>query len=166
MKPNSGTRRSGRSLGPAGFLLAGALLAAALPGAGVPPVLLAQEPGGSATTNSARYRFEGNKWLALDLAVGDVRAEAIRFEWPATVMRIKTAYKGLAKITNGSSRQVRIGVAIALYDADGRLIGAGTSGTTLGTVDPGDTAQFAIEFGNVTERLEQAAQFHIALEAK
>jgi len=146
--------------------LAAALLAGALLLAGGAPALRAQEEGGNTTTNSARYRFEGNKWLALDLAVGDVRAEAIRFEWPATILRIKTAYKGLAKVTNGSSRQVKIGVAIALYDADGRLIGAGTSGTTLGTVDPGDTAQFAIEFGNVTARLEQAAQFHIALEAK
>lgn len=140
-----------------------AVVALAVPG----PASRAQEdaPAGT-TTNSARYRFEGNKWMTLDLSVGDVRAEAIRFEWPATLMKIKTSYKALAKITNGSSRQVRIGVAIALYDAENRLIGAGTSGTTLGTVDPGDTAQFAIEFGNVTARLEQAAQFHMALEVK
>lgn len=128
----------------------------------------AQEAGGRdhGLTNSARYRFEGNKWLALDLAVEDVRAEAIRFEWPATVMRVKTAYKALIKVANGSSRQARVGVAVALYDADGKLVGAGTAGTTLGTIDPGDAAQFAVEFSHVSERLEETATFHIALEAR
>jgi hypothetical protein len=155
--PSRPARRAARAL--AALSVAAALLAAGTP-------VRSQEDAASSSTNSARYRFEGNKWLALDLSVGDLRAEAIRFEWPATVLRIKTAYKALVKITNGSSRNVRIGLAVALYDADGKLIGAGTTGTTLGTVNPGDTAQFAIEFSHVSERLEQAAQFHIALESR
>ena len=104
--------------------------------------------------------------MALVLAVVDVRADAFRFEWPATLMRVKTGYKAVIKVVNESSRQARIGVAVALYDADARLVGAGTAGTTLGTIDPGDAAQFSVEFGHVTERLEEAATFHIALEAR
>jgi len=119
-----------------------------------------------ADTNSARYKFEGNKWLALDLAVGDVRADTIRFEWPATVMRVKAGYKATVKITNGSSRQAGVGIAVAIYDKDSRLVGAGTAGTTLGTIDPGSAAQFTVDFKDVTTRLEQADQFHIALEIK
>jgi hypothetical protein len=161
----SGRARSGRTRAyrPAAFLL---LLAALAPG-GVAPAR-AQETAGRdhGLTNSARYRFEGNKWLALDLAVEDVRAETIRFEWPATLLRLKTGYKALVKVVNGSSRQARIGVAVALYDADTRLVGTGAAGTTLGTIDPGDAAQFAVEFSHVTERLEEAATFHIALEVR
>jgi len=120
----------------------------------------------SADINSARYKFEGNKWLALDLAVGDVRAETIRFEWPATLMRMKTGYKATVKIANGSSQQIRVGIAVALIDKDLKLIGAGTAGTTLGTIDPGSTAQFTIDFKDVTSRMEQADQFYIALETR
>ena len=120
----------------------------------------------SADTNSARYKFEGNKWLALDLAVGDVRAETIRFDWPATLMRMKTGYKATVKIANGSSQQVRVGIAIALIDKDLKLIGAGTVGTSLGTIDPGTSAQFTVDFKDVTARLEQADQFYIALETR
>jgi hypothetical protein len=120
----------------------------------------------TADTNSARYKFEGNKWLALDLAVGDVRAETIRFEWPATLLRMKTGYKATVKVTNGSSRQVGVGLAVAVYDKDLKLIGAGTGGTTLGTIDPGSNAQFTVDFKDVTVRLEQADQFHIALETR
>ncbi|HYS78227.1 MAG TPA: hypothetical protein VEO94_05270 [Candidatus Dormibacteraeota bacterium] len=119
-----------------------------------------------ADTNSGRYKFEGNKWLALDLAVGDVRADTIRFEWPATLMRMKAGYKATVKVVNGSSGQVRIGIGVAIYDKDSKLIGAGTTGTTLGTIDPGDTSQFSVDFKDVTARLEQADQFHIALETR
>ena len=135
--------------------------------AGVLAVLAAAAfSSASADTNSARYKFEGNKWLALDLAVGDVRAETIRFDWPATLMRMKTGYKATVKIANGSSQQARVGIAIALIDKDLKLIGAGTVGTTLGTIDPGTTAQFTVDFKDVTARLEQADQFHIALETR
>lgn len=119
-----------------------------------------------ADTNSARYKFEGNKWLALDLAIGDVRADTIKFEWPATLMRVKTGYKANVKVVNGSSRQASVGIAVAIYDHDSRLIGAGTAGTTLGTIDPGETTQFTVDFKDVTARIEQADQFHIALETR
>ena len=117
-------------------------------------------------TNSARYRFEGNRWLALDLAVEDVRTDTIRFDWPSTVLGFKTGYKATVKVVNGSSRQASIGVAVVLYDADNRLLGAGSTGTKLGTLNPGDSADFTIEFNHVTERLDQATQFHIALQIR
>jgi hypothetical protein len=146
-----------RSHRPAGILRLAGLLAV---------LAAAAFSAASADTNSARYKFEGNKWLSLDLSVGDVRAETIRFEWPATLMRMKTGYKATVKVSNGSSGQVGIGLAVAVYDKDLKLIGAGTGGTTLGTVDPGGTAQFTVDFKDVTARLEQADQFHIALETR
>src|SRR6266436_2073729 len=134
--------------------------------AGVVLVLAAFVPAALADTNSGRYKFEGNKWLSLDLAVGDVRVETIRFEWPATLLRIKTGYKATVKVVNGSSRQAGIGIAIALYDQEGKLVGTGTGGTTLGTIDPGDSAQISVDFSHVTERVEQTATFQIALETR
>ena len=127
---------------------------------------LAAAAPGVASMGSARYRFEGNKWLALDLSVGDVRLDMIKFEWPATRLGIKTGYKGTIKVTNGSSSQIRLGLAVVVYDSESKLIGAGTTGTTLGTIDPGDTAEFSIDFKDITERLEAASQFQIALETR
>jgi hypothetical protein len=53
---------------------------------------------------------------------------------------------------------------VILYDGDGRPVGAGTTGTTLGTIDPGDAAEFTVDFDYVTERLEQSEQFAVVLE--
>jgi len=127
--------------------------------------LTAMAPAG-AGTNSALYRFEGNRWLSLDLAVEDIRADTIKFEWPSTVLGIKSGYKATVKVVNGSTRQASIGIAIAIYDAEKRLVGAGTTGTKLGTLSPGDTAEFSVDFGSVTARLTTATQFHIALETR
>ena len=120
-------------------------------------------PAGAAG-NSARYRLEPNKWLALDLAVTDVQAEQIKFHWPATLMGVKTGYKATVRVKNGSVRQIGVALAVALYDKDSRILGAGTTGTRVGTIDPGDTAEFEVEFKHATQRLEQASQFHILLE--
>jgi hypothetical protein len=120
----------------------------------------------AAATNSARYRFEGNRWLSLDLSVGDVRTDVIKFQWPATVLNLKTGYKAVVKVVNGSARQVAAGLAVAVYDGESKLVGAGTTGTTLGTIDPGDSAEFTVDFDHVTERLEKAAQFQIALQTR
>jgi hypothetical protein len=119
-----------------------------------------------AASNSGRYAFEGNRWLSLDLAVAEVRADVIRFEWPSTVLGMKTKYKAVVKVVNGSTRQVSVGIALALYDADSKLIGAGATGTKLGTIDPGDSAEFTVDFDHVTERVESAAQFHIAMQVR
>ncbi len=120
-------------------------------------------PAGAAG-NSAAYRLEPNKWLALDLAVTDVQVEQIKFHWPSTMMGIKTGYKATVRVKNGSVRQIGVALAVALYDRDARLLGAGTTATRLGTIDPGDSAEFDIEFNHTTQRLEQASQFHILLE--
>jgi len=134
------------------FLVVGLLMMLAIPAA--------------AETGSARYRFEGNKWLKLDLEVAQVQAEVIRFDFPSTMMGMKTGYKSSVKLVNNSTRQVRIGLAVVLYDKDARPIGAGTTGTKLGTIDPGDSAQFGVDFNHVTELLEQAEQFSLVVETR
>lgn len=118
----------------------------------------------AAETGSARFRFEGNKWLKLDLEVARVRADVIRFEWPSTMMGVKTGYKANVKLVNNSTRQVKIGLAVVVYDKEGHPIGAGTTGTKLGTIDPGDSAQFGVDFDHVTEKLEQSEQFSVVLQ--
>jgi hypothetical protein len=53
-----------------------------------------------------------------------------------------------------------------VYDSASKLVGVGSTGTKIGTIDPGDSAEFTVDFNNVTERLEQASEFQIALQIK
>jgi hypothetical protein len=133
---------------------------------GAAALLLLLAAPATGAVNSARYRFEGNRWLSLDLAVGDVRTDVIRFDWPSTVLGVKTGYKATVKVVNESARQVSTGIAVAVYDSASKLVGVGSTGTKIGTIDPGDSAEFTVDFNNVTERLEQASEFQIALQIK
>jgi hypothetical protein len=139
------------------------LIGRLLPGLLVAALLTLQAFGAS---NSARYRFEGNRWLSLDLAVEDVRTDTIKFEWPSTMLGFKTGYKATVKVVNGSTHQASIGVAVVLYDADNKLLGVASTGTKVGTLNPGDSADFSLEFNHVTERLDQATQFQIVLQTR
>jgi hypothetical protein len=80
------------------------------------------------------------------------------------VLGVKSGYKAVVKVVNGSTKQVSAGLAVALYDGDGKLLGAGTTGTKIGTIDPGDSAEFTVSFDHVIERLAQTSQFQIALQ--
>jgi len=148
--------RAGRSGRLPRLLVAGLALLAALTIA----------PPAGAEVNSARYKFEGNKWLSLDLAVDEVRTDVIRFDWPSAVLGVKSGYKAVVKVVNSSTKQVSAGLAVALYDGDGKLLGAGTTGTKIGTIDPGDSAEFTVSFDHVIERLSQTTQFQIALQTR
>jgi hypothetical protein len=45
-------------------------------------------------------------------------------------------------------------------------VGAGSTGTKLGTLSPGDSAEFDVDFNSVTRKLTTATQFHIAIETR
>jgi hypothetical protein len=148
--------RAGRSGRLPRLLVAGLALLAALTIA---------SPAGAEVT-SARSKFEGNKWLSRDRAGDEVRTDVIRFDWPSAVLGVKSGYKAVVKVVNSSTKQVSAGLAVALYDGDGKLLGAGTTGTKIGTIDPGDSAEFTVSFDHVIERLSQTTQFQIALQTR
>ncbi len=117
-----------------------------------------------AASVSKKYRFEKNKTVALDLAVSGVRAEKIAFELPSSVLRIQTANKARVEVANGSSAGVRVGLAIALFDAEGNLLAVGAGGNKGGHVESGESEEFSVFFYYVNERILDASTFQISLE--
>src|SRR3989442_5056791 len=114
--------------------------------AGAVLVLAAFVPAALADTNSGRYKFEGNKWLSLDLAVGDVRVETIRFEWPATLLRVKTGYKATVKVANRSYRRVAVGLGHATHVQRNDLVGARVSRSGPRLLDSRRRAHVNLDF--------------------
>ena len=55
---------------------------------------------------------------------------------------------------------------MAVFDAEGRLLGAATGGTKLGTVKPGETETFDLNFTQVKERLPLGASFVLSVELR
>ena len=119
-----------------------------------------------AATVSKKYKLEKNKAVGLELASGEVRAESVILEFPSSVMRFQTANKARVTVVNSSHANVRVGLAIALFDDQGDLVGAGTGGNKGGQVDAGETEEFSVFFYYVSERIPDASTFQITMEVR
>lgn len=70
------------------------------------------------------------------------------------------------EVTNTATRPRTPGFAVAVFDAEGRLLGAASGGTKFGTVKPGETETFDLNFTQVKERLPLGATFVLSVELR
>ena len=68
------------------------------------------------------------------------------------------------EVTNTAKTSRIPGFAVAVFDADHRLLGVATGGAKLGSVAPGDTETFDLSFHHVLERLPLGTTFVLSVE--
>ena len=69
-------------------------------------------------------------------------------------------------ISNLGDEAKKVGIAIALYDADGRLVGVASGGSKLVAIKPDRKSTYELNFADVGNMAHRAATFQISLEAK
>lgn len=74
--------------------------------------------------------------------------------------------RALIYVTNTSKRSRIPGFAIAVFDKDGRLLGAANGGTKIGTVKPGATETFDLGFFQVKDRLPKGDHYVLSVELR
>ena len=70
------------------------------------------------------------------------------------------------EVTNTSAKPKIPGFVVAVLDKEGRLIGAASGGTKVGTIKPGETETFDLNFSQVKERLALGDKFLLAIELR
>jgi hypothetical protein len=78
-------------------------------------------------------------------------------------LRASTA-RAVARVDNNGFLPQEIGVAIAIFDAAGNLVAAGSGGVKVGYLSKGERDTFTIHFPYVYRNLDQAASFVVSLE--
>jgi hypothetical protein len=114
------------------------------------------------------YEFRPNIRLevGLDLGLG-LRLESIEFEIPEDPGKsFQVDPRAKVVITNLGEQARRIGIAIALEDEAGRLVGAGTGGTKLFPLRAERQMAYGVSFGDVQSKIGTARAFRIALEVE
>ena len=137
------------------------------------PSTAPQAPASAASSLSfagGSYKFMWDTTLPMDLDVDGLKVKEIyfnvrksRYSW------LKDAEFGTrahVTVTNSSARPRVPGFAVAVLDADGKLIGVASGGTKLGTVAPGETEEFDLNFTQVKERLQKGATFLLSVELR
>lgn len=143
------------------------------PAPAAPPVLAPAPAAVALSFLSESFPFSWDRMIPLTLELDGLKVEQIFFNkrvvQPGFFNLLKGAEFGTraqVKVTN-TSRFPRIpGFAVAVLDAEGKLLGVASGGTKVGTVKPGETETFDLNFTQVNERLSKGARFLIAIELR
>ena len=69
-------------------------------------------------------------------------------------------------ISNTSGESRKVGLALALFDEEGRLLGVASGGSKLASIKPGRQKSFILLFDGVNSEAHRAATFQISMESK
>ena len=104
-----------------------------------------------------RLRFDWN-----DIAISEIRFDLGDTFKP---FRVSSA-KAVVRVDNNSARDQEVGVAIAVFDADGTMLAAGSGGIKVGNLNKGERDTFNVRFPYVYRYLKNASYFYLTVETK
>jgi hypothetical protein len=120
---------------------------------------------------SKQYTYKSGVILEIGVSTDDgLRLDNVRFQVPTKLSGQAARVGGLPSaevaVSNGGDRGKKIGVSIALFDAEGRLVGTAGGGSRLISIKPGRQRSFTLVFDGVGDEADRATTFHIAVESK
>ncbi|MBL0211347.1 MAG: hypothetical protein IPQ13_10620 [Holophagaceae bacterium] len=119
---------------------------------------------------SGTFPFHWNQSQPLDVDVDGLKVTSIAIgkREPKTKLLQGPDYgtRALLHVTNTSRRSRIPGFAIAVFDKEGRLLGAANGGTKVGTVKPGATETFDLAFFQVKDRLPKGDHYVLSVELR
>jgi hypothetical protein len=133
------------------------------PPAAVPGTPQAQKP---LSFFSQRFKFRWDQFLPLTAVVDSLKINSIFFnERSMSLFKgAKFGTRAVVDVTNTGSTSRKPGFAVAVFDAQDRLLGVASGGPTLGGVGAGETESFTLSFHDVMERIPRADHFILTVE--
>ena len=138
-----------------------------------PAVAAAPAPAAPLSFYSENLPFVWDRMIPLAIDLDGLKVSSIFFNKRVVQSGffsfIKSAEFGtrarIAVTNTGKVPQVP-GFAVAVTDKDGRLLGVASGGTKIGTIKPGETETFDLNFSQVKERLASGDRFLLAVELR
>ncbi|HJV39023.1 MAG TPA: hypothetical protein VJ528_09320 [Geothrix sp.] len=122
---------------------------------------------------SESFPFAWDRVIPLSVNVDGLKVSSIFFNrrvmQPGFFNIMKGAEFGTraqVEVTNTAKYPRIPGFAVAVLDKDGKLLGVASGGTKVGTVKPGETETFDLNFTQVKERLPKGDRFLLAIELR
>lgn len=132
---------------------------------------LALAPCAGAELLSKGFEFKDAVTLEIGASTGDgLRLDSVRFHVPPTAGSPGQRTGGLANaevaVSNVGEKAHKVGVALALFDAQGRLLGVASAGTSLRPLKTGRQRTYTLVFDHVNGEVHRATRFQVSLESK
>jgi len=134
-------------------------------------ILIALAPTAGASLLSKTYEFKNAVTLEIGIANQDgLRLDTARFQlpspsnsrwWPSgRTVNVQVA------LSNTTDRSMKVGIAVALFDEAGRLVGVASGGTKLMSIKPGRQKNYKLVFDGANGEAYLAKTFQITVETK
>lgn len=143
------------------------------PPAAAPAPATAPVPDTSLSYFSESFPFAWDRMIPLTVNVDGLKVSSIFFNRrviePGFFNILKGAEFGTraqVEVTNTAKYPRIPGFAVAVLDKDGKLLGVASGGTKFGTIKPGETETFDLNFTQVKERLAKGDRFLLAIELR
>jgi len=120
---------------------------------------------------SKTYIFKADTTLDVGVEIDrGLRLDAIRFALPSTIDGKIVRTGGFATahvaVSNTGEASRRVGIAVALYDDENRLLGVASGGVGLFPLKPDRQGTYSLTFENVNAEIPKATKFQISIEPK
>ncbi len=127
--------------------------------------------GAQAALLAKTYQFKADTQLQVGETIdGGLRLDSIQFFLPSTAgapgMRTGGSVRADVSISNLGKERTMFGIAIALFDDQGRLLGAANGGPRIFPLRSERQGTFRLVFDGVNGEAYKATQFKIAIETK
>ena len=120
-----------------------------------------------AETLAKTIKWDNEKWIPVGLTSEGVELKDIRFEVQGGIhwnpMRAGIGPQAFVNVKNVSDHEMKVAIAVALFDAKGVLVGA-TESSNIGSLDPDESKEIKMTFREVKRKFFEAKTAQIALE--
>lgn len=130
-------------------------------------LLLALTATLQAATVAKKIEWANEKLIPVNLTSDGIELKDARFEVQGGIhwnpLRAGTGPQCFVHVKNTSDHEMHLAVAVALFDAEGNLLGA-TEASHIGALDPEESAEMKLTFREVKRKFFEAKTAQIALE--
>jgi hypothetical protein len=118
--------------------------------------------------NSGKFDYHWDRIIPLEFAVDDLKVKTIFFN-KREISRgflkgTQFGTRAQVEVINMSDQTRNPGFAVAVFDGKENLLGVASGGNKIGSIKPGKTKKFDLDFWQVTERLQRGSYFYISTE--
>ena len=123
-----------------------------------------------ASAGDVTKRFDwapANGVQVLDWTENGITVKQISFDLGSVLrpLRVSTAH-AVARVDNDSNVNAVVGLAVAVFDEQNRLVAAGEGGVKMGHLSKGERDDFKISFSHVFRNISSAKYFYVTVETK
>lgn len=119
---------------------------------------------------SKTYKYKHGVLLEIgEISEDELRLDSVQFFLPSDskgIFKVGPSVRAEVAVSNLGAEPTQVGIAIALFDAQGRLVGVASGGSSMLAIKSQRQSYYTLAFRNLNNLAAEATSFQISIEPK